>query len=118
MDAKAARLSAHVLGDRGEDAVARWYHRAGYTIVDRNWRCREGEIDVIARKGSTIVFCEVKSRASATFADPALAVNYRKQAKVRTAAIRWLETQAWHDHLRFDVAVVVSGKITMLEDAF
>jgi len=118
MDQTEARLAAHVLGDRGEDAVARWYRKAGYTIVDRNWRCREGEIDVIAKRGSTIVFCEVKSRSSDRFGDPASAVDYRKQAKVRRAAFRWLESRSWHDHLRFDVAVVLSGKITVIEDAF
>ena len=118
MDQTEARLAAHVLGDRGEDAVAQWYRKAGYTIVDRNWRCREGEIDVIARRDSTIVFCEVKSRSSDRFCDPASAVDYRKQSKVRRAAFRWLQSHAWHDHLRFDVAVVVSGKITVIEDAF
>lgn len=118
MDQKQARQSARVLGEKGEDAVAEWYRRAGYTIVDRNWSCREGEIDIIALRKKTLVFCEVKSRSSTRFAEPASAVDHRKQAKVRRAAFRWLETQSWHDHLRFDVAVVVNAKITMIEDAF
>ena len=69
-------------------------------------------------RGDTVVFCEVKSRASAGFADPAAAVDYRKQAKLRKAAYRWLQDQSWHESLRFDVAVVVSGKIRVIEDAF
>ena len=118
MDQKQARPAGHVLGEQGEDAVAAWYRRGGYTIVDRNWRCREGEIDVIAKRDTTVVFCEVKTRSSSRFADPALAVGYRKQAKLRRAAVRWLKNQAWHDHLRFDVALVVNGEITVLENAF
>jgi putative endonuclease len=118
MDQRQAKLAAHVLGSRGEDAVAEWYRKAGYEIVDRNWRCREGEIDVIARDDTTLVFCEVKARASTRFADPAAAVGFRKQARVRRAAFRWLEQQAWHEYLRFDVAIVVGGKVTMIEDAF
>lgn len=118
MDQKHARLAAHVLGAEGEDAVARWYERAGYTIVGRNWTCREGELDVIASNSNTVVFCEVKSRASARFADPAASVDFRKQAKLRKAAYRWLQDQPWHDNVRFDVAAVVSGKITVIEDAF
>jgi putative endonuclease len=109
---------ARLLGERGEDAAAAWYVHAGYRIVDRNWRCREGEIDVIATNGDTVVFCEVKSRASSRFADPATAVDHRKQAKVRRAAFRWLEDQPWKNQLRFDVAVVVSGRVEVIEDAF
>src|SRR4029077_7108486 len=45
------------LGTSGEDAVARWYEREGYEILDRNWRVREGEIDLVVRRGTTVVFC-------------------------------------------------------------
>jgi len=98
--------------------VAEWYRRAGFEVVGRNWRCREGELDVIASNGTTVVFCEVKSRSSSAFADPRLAVDHRKQAKVRRAALRWLDSQRWHRHLRFDVATVVGSDITVIEDAF
>ena len=52
------------LGARGENLAARWYEGHGYTILERNWRCREGELDIIARTGTTIVFIEVKTRSS------------------------------------------------------
>lgn len=110
--------SAKVLGERGEDLAAAWYESEGFQIVGRNWTCREGELDVIARRDKLVVFCEVKSRASDRFADPALAVGYRKQAKVRRAAFRWLEEQPWQQQLRFDVAVVISGRLRLIHDAF
>jgi len=106
------------MGERGEALAAQWYRQAGFEIAARNWTCREGELDVVARRDELVVFCEVKARASDRFADPALAVDYRKQAKVRRAAFRWLEGQPWQPRLRFDVAIVVSGRLRLIEDAF
>lgn len=113
-----AKVAARILGERGEDTVAAWYVKNGYRILDRNWSCKEGELDIVAASHDSLVFCEVKSRASDRFADPALAVDHRKQVKVRRAAFRWLEGQSWKQHLRFDVAIVVSGRIRIIEDAF
>src|SRR5262245_40825910 len=56
-----------VLGTRGEAAVARWYGARGYAVVDRNWRVREGEIDLVLRRGRLLVFCEVKTRRGDAF---------------------------------------------------
>ena len=75
-----------IVGDAGEDAVADWYIApvSGYAVVARNWRAaRAGEIDVIARRGATLVFCEVKTRRSDAFGTPAEAVTPRKQARTR-----------------------------------
>lgn len=118
MGDKATKQAARVLGERGEDATAAWYLRQGYRIVERNWRCREGEIDIIAATDDVVVFCEVKSRVHERHAEAAAAVDHRKQAKIRRAALRWLATQPWQARLRFDVAVVVSGRIRIFEDAF
>lgn len=113
------KQAALTLGQQGEAAVVEWYERAGYTIVARNWRCFEGEIDIIARKGRVLAVCEVKARANDRFMDPALAVGRAKQAKVRTAAFRWLRE---HGHrrgqVRFDVALVVGGRVQMITGAF
>jgi putative endonuclease len=95
------------LGAAGEEAVARWYGEAGYALLSRNWRVREGEIDLVARRNSTIVFCEVKTRRGDAFGSPAEAVTPRKQARLRKLAVRWLaENGARADVLRFDVASV------------
>ena len=96
------------LGRRGEDLVAAWYDDAGYRILDRNWRCRDGELDLVLARGKTVVFCEVKTRSSTRFGAPVEAVTAAKQRKLRTLALQWL---AAHDRrggdLRFDVASVL-----------
>jgi putative endonuclease len=113
-----------VVGDAGEDAVARWYERAGFRIVARNWRVREGEIDVIARRRDVLVFCEVKTRRGDAYGEPFEAVTARKQLRIRALATRWLSVSGEHaDLLRFDVASVrPDGRgdwlIDLIEDAF
>ena len=87
--------------------MGEWYEAAGYVVLDRNWRVRDGEIDVIVRRASTIVFCEVKTRRSDAFGTPAEAVTPRKQARLRKLAVQWLAANgARADTLRFDVASV------------
>jgi len=109
-----------LLGATGEDAAARRYERAGYEVVGRNWRCREGELDLVLAHGRLMVFCEVKTRTSERFGLPAEAVDWRKQARIRRLAVRWLA--AWDGArpgaLRFDVASVSHGRVTIFEDAF
>jgi putative endonuclease len=113
-----------VVGQNGEDAVARWYTAAGYTVLDRNWRVREGELDLVVRDASTIAFCEVKTRRGEAFGLPVEAVTARKRQRLRLLAGRWLDT---HDgaapSLRFDVASVrPDGRggwdVEMLANAF
>ena len=114
-----------VLGDAGEDLVARWYADAGYRVLDRNWRCREGELDVIASRSSVLVFCEVKTRRSTAFGVPAEAVTVAKQRRLRTLAMRWLDEHPGSRArtLRFDVASVLAPRdgplvIDVIEGAF
>jgi putative endonuclease len=99
--------SNRLVGDAGESAVAGWYEKQGYAIVDRNWRVRSGELDVIAQRGTTLVFCEVKTRRGSRFGSPAEAVTYAKQQRIRKLAIEWLRAHSRHANvLRFDVASV------------
>ena len=107
------------LGARGEEAVAAWYEARGYQVVARNWRCSAGELDLVARKGRTVVFCEVKTRSSAAFGTPAEAVTRRKQLRLRHLAVAWLDgAGAPARDLRFDVASVLAGQVEVLEGAF
>ena len=108
------------LGAVGEDAVAHWYAAAGYAVLARNWRVREGEIDLVVRRGPTIVFCEVKTRRGDAFGTPAEAVTHRKQSRLRTLAVRWLGDNAVRaDALRFDVASVTpDGRGGWVVDVF
>jgi putative endonuclease len=95
------------IGAAGEDAVARWYAQSGYSVLARNWRVRSGEIDVIARLGPTLVFCEVKTRRGDAYGSPAEAVTLQKQSRLRRLAVQWLgENDERADTLRFDVASV------------
>ncbi len=107
------------LGAQGEDRVAAWYEAHGYSVVDRNWRCRQGELDLVARRGGTVVFCEVKTRSSTAFGAPVEAVTRTKQARLRVLAARWLEDSAVSvREIRFDVASVLDGELEVLEGAF
>ncbi len=107
------------LGTEGEDRAAAWYEANGYSVVDRNWRCRQGELDLVVRRGPVVVFCEVKTRSSTAFGAPVEAVTRAKQARLRVLAARWLEESAVATReIRFDVASVLDGKVEVLEGAF
>ena len=107
------------LGASGEDRVAAWYEANGYTIEARNWRCRQGELDLVARRGRTVVFCEVKTRSSDAFGAPVEAVTRAKQARLRVLAARWLDEAPFRARdIRFDVASILAGKLEVLEGAF
>jgi putative endonuclease len=116
--------ASRALGISGEDAVAAWYEARGYVVVSRNWRCRDGELDIVARDGDTLVFCEVKTRRGLGFGHPAEAVTRIKQRRLRTLAQRWLATHDEHARdLRFDVVGVLVGssgpaEVTHLPGAF
>jgi putative endonuclease len=108
------------LGQEGERAVAEWYVERGYDVVAQNWRCRDGELDLIVRQARLYVFCEVKARTSTAFGAPVEAVTRDKQARIRRLAARWLDHEAPLRPLsiRFDVASVLGGVIEVIEGAF
>ncbi len=107
------------LGASGEEAVAVWYEQHGYEVVERNWRCRAGELDLILRRGRTFVFCEVKTRSSDAFGAPVEAITRDKQVRLRHLAARWLEDAPLRPtEIRFDVASVLAGQIEVVEGAF
>lgn len=97
------------LARRGEDAAARFLEARGCTILARNVRFRHGELDIVARDGDTVVFVEVKTRASTTFGLPHEAVYGRKQARLRALAAAWLHDRGLDDcKCRFDVIAVLA----------
>jgi putative endonuclease len=93
----------------GEDLAAAYLRDAGLSVLARNWRCRDGELDIVARDGDLLVFVEVKTRSSTAFGDPAEAVGPQKAARIRRLALQWLaETDdAFAPNLRFDVVSVL-----------
>ena len=114
------------LGARGEDLVAAWYTGRGYAVLGRNWRCRDGELDLVVARGRAVVFCEVKTRRGIGFGLPAEAVTGEKQRRLRRLAGRWLAESGRSgrfDDVRFDVACVTvatagAPEIEVIEAAF
>lgn len=107
------------LGREGEDRAAAWYRGRGYTVLHRNWRCREGELDLVVRRGRTLVFVEVKARRTDRFGIPAEAITPVKQRRLRALARRYLEaTDERPRSLRFDVVSILAGELEVLEAAF
>ena len=111
------------LGQRGEALAARYLRRKGCAVLQVRYRCREGEIDLIAREGDTLCFVEVKTRTSIYMGLPREYVGRQKQARLRAAAARYLSEQALDCPARFDVAEIYidpQGKpyIHYIENAF
>ncbi len=108
------------LGAKGEDQVAAWYESNGYSVVDRNWRCRQGELDLVARRGRRLVFCEVKGKTGGRYGDPLEMVDAEKQRRVRRAAAAYLAAHPQLADLRvsFDVVADRAGRLERVREAF
>jgi putative endonuclease len=84
----------HALGRRGEQLAADYLRvRIGLNVMDRNWRCPDGEVDILAIDGRRLVACEVKTRSSTRFGTPAEAVDDIQASRVRAAALKWAATR-------------------------
>ena len=111
------------LGRTGEDAAEKLYRKLGFSLVERNYRCPAGEIDLVVRRGPLVVFCEVKARRTDRWGEPAEAVGYAKQARLRRLAAAWLsERKPGSVEIRFDVVSVIvrPGRVELrhIPDAF
>jgi putative endonuclease len=101
------------LGKFGEQVAVDHLVAKGLTVVERNWRCREGEVDIIAVEGDVLVMCEVKTRRGLGFGTPLEAITPAKAARLRRLAGRWLADQRAIDEsvhyaeVRFDVVSVL-----------
>ena len=96
------------LGRCGEQAAVEYLERAGLRILDRNWRCSEGEIDIVAAERQVLVICEVKTRSSTKYGSPFEAITRSKRARLRRLAVRWLVAHGvLFDEVRIDVIGLV-----------
>lgn len=96
------------LGRYGEDLAVRHLEAAGMVVLERNWRCRDGEIDIVARDGRVLVVCEVKTRSGVWFGGPVEAVTTRKALRLRRLAAQWLsEHPVRPEAVRIDVVGVL-----------
>ncbi|WP_210438230.1 YraN family protein [Nocardioides xinjiangensis] len=98
-----------LLGQRGESIAARHLTSCGMELLDRNWRCDAGEIDLVLREGTVLVVCEVKTRTSTDYGAPLEAIDQRKAARLRRLAARWLRAHDCHpDDVRIDLVGVLA----------
>jgi putative endonuclease len=107
------------LGGFGEMLAAAHYRSHGYAVLERNWRCRTGEIDLICARGITLVVCEVKARTGRAQGHPLEAVTASKQRRLRRLAAAYLRQRGsrWPE-VRFDVVSVLDGTLEIVEGAF
>jgi putative endonuclease len=96
------------LGRRGEDVACEYLQNQGLVVLSRNWMCRDGELDIVATDGETLVVCEVKTRSSGRFGGPEETVSHQKLERVRRLGLRWLAAYrvGWC-HVRVDLVFVL-----------
>lgn len=116
-------LARKSTGREGEEIAAAYLRQAGYRLLERNYRCRFGEIDIVAEEGRTIVFVEVKCRRTGTFGDPQLAVGLAKQKRLSLAALHYLGARHLTNRCaRFDVVAVKllagESRVELIRNAF
>jgi putative endonuclease len=100
------------MGGYGEAQAAQYLRDRGMVVLDRNWRCDAGELDLVLRDGAAVVFCEVKTRADARFGTPVEQVSAAKAARLRRLAARWLgEHDVRADHVRLDLVGVLLDRV-------
>ncbi|WP_027927901.1 YraN family protein [Amycolatopsis benzoatilytica] len=104
-------LWRQTFGRWGEDLAARRLQDAGLVLLDRNWHCREGELDLVLSEGARVVFCEVKTRSGTEYGSPAESVTQEKIDRVHRAAMRWLrEHHVGWCRVRYDVVTVYAPR--------
>jgi putative endonuclease len=111
------------IGKRGEDVAARFIRTKGYKVVERNYTCTLGEMDIIALEGKTLCFIEVKTLSGKTYGPPEIAVTARKQRQLSKVALTYLSQNNLHDtKARFDVVAVILSpdheEVELIKDAF
>lgn len=118
-------MTAKEIGNFGESVAAEFLEKKNIRVIKRNYHCRAGEIDIIAKDGDCIVFCEVKTRVGSEFGTPAEFVDFRKQEKIMKTALYY--TMRDDIEMRFDVIEVfytqkgdvpVVTKVNHIENAF
>jgi putative endonuclease len=116
-------MEKKALGKKGEELALRYLKKNGYRIIERNYVCKMGEMDIIAKEKETLVFVEVKTRTSTSFGPPQLAVNFSKQRQMSKVALHFLKENHLEEvKARFDVVAILLGpkgeEIELIKDAF
>ena len=107
------------LGGDGEARAARFLERLGWRVLDRNWRCSSGELDLVCADGDTVVFVEVKARGSRLFGAPEEAVTALKRSRLVRSARCYLRDRGLESRpARFDVVAIEGAELRHIRDAF
>lgn len=101
-----------------EGAACDYLTRQGIVILERNFACRQGEVDIIARQKDCVIFLEVKYRRTNAFGDALLAVSFRKQKKICRCAEYYCMKHPWVTHFRYDVIAINDTQIKWIQNAF
>ncbi len=111
--------NASEIGKTGEDIAERFLKKIGYAILERNFRTRFGEIDIIAKENGSYVFVEVKTRKDEdAFGEPQLAVNKSKQKHLSLAALTYIKKESLNSDYRFDIIAICRDRIEHIKNAF
>ncbi len=112
-------MERKILGDAGEDQASRYLTEQGYHIIERNYRLRCGEIDLIAEKDDFLVFVEVKTRTEDQFLRPASNVGRSKMNRIVRTSLYYMKTRERFDKMvRFDVIEICQDRLNHIEGAF
>ncbi|MBO5228371.1 MAG: YraN family protein [Lachnospiraceae bacterium] len=108
------------MGSAEESVAVSFLENAGYEIIERNFRCRQGEIDIIAADGDILCFIEVKFRSNDYAGNPGEAIDYRKQQTIYKVAEYYLYKKGLSSEMpcRFDAVVIVGDNVELIKDAF
>ena len=112
-------MNTSAIGTQGEQEALDYLQKQGYKLLARNYRVKGGEIDLIMQDKKTLVFVEVKTRASAIFGGPLGAITAAKQKRISLAAALFLKTNRLKfDSIRFDAVAILAREITHVKNAF
>lgn len=114
-------MRAKETGQSGELLAARYLQKKGFQILERNFRHKKAEIDLIISKDNLLVFVEVKTRANAAFGHPEAFVTDHQKKMIRMAAVEYMENNQWPHHIRFDIVAITYKpvlEVMHLPDAF
>ena len=108
------------VGSIYEEKIAAFLKQNGFVILERNYRCRQGEVDLICTQGPCLVFVEVKYRTDGRMGGPLEAVDKRKQRRIRQAAAHYMYSHGFAEDCacRFDVVGILGERIELVQDAF
>lgn len=120
MTEKGSKINKRAIGTAYEKAAGAWLEAQGYEILQYNFRCRSGEIDIVAKDGGYLVFVEVKYRRSEAAGNPLEAVDFKKQRTISRTAFYYLLTHGYGEltPCRFDVVSVLGEEIRVIKNAF